>query len=89
MHIIPNKCIFLCSLLIILAISACSTKPSTTQTLSLEEYALNDALKTCKDAASEMTDGANGSGNPMWDSYFKMCMSSKGYKKEQYKHLRY
>jgi len=89
MHLTSYKYILICSLLIMLTTTACSIMPNTSQEVNLEEYALNDALDTCKTAASEITDGANGSSNPKWKSYFEMCMSSKGYAQEDYEHLWY
>lgn len=70
--------------LFVLSSCARQQKPKT-----IEEYNLSESFEQCKINASEMNDGSKNSSNPLWNSYFEMCMSSNGYKRADYKHLWY
>ncbi|MEG2172098.1 MAG: hypothetical protein RRY29_02420 [Desulfovibrionaceae bacterium] len=78
---------------IFLAIAAtlvlCSCNKQQTKPQTIEDYNLTQAMDECKTSASAMNDGAKNSSNPLWDSYFQMCMNSKGYKPADYKHMWY
>lgn len=68
-------------------LSSCTPKQQQPQTI--EEYNLTTSVEECKTSASDMNDGTHNSDNPFWNSYFEMCMSSKGYTRAAYKHLWY
>lgn len=59
------------------------------KTESIADYNLNTAVTECKSSASDMNDGPKNSNNPLWASYFEMCMSTRGYERNAYKHLWY
>lgn len=59
------------------------------KTESIADYNLNTSFEECKRSASDMNDGPKNSNNPLWTSYFEMCMSSKGYTRSDYKHFWY
>lgn len=75
-------CIAISSLCVL---TACTAK----QPQTIEEYNLSQIFEQCKTSASDMNDGAKNSNNPLWNSYFQMCMSTNGYKPADYKHLWY
>lgn len=68
-------------------LSSCTPKQQ--QPKTIEEYTFNESFEQCKTNASDMNDGPHNSNNPFWNSYFEMCMSSKGYTRADYKHLWY
>lgn len=83
-----NTFLHICLAIVALfVLSSCTQQQQKPQTI--ENYNLNESFEQCKTSASEMNDGAKNSNNPLWNSYFEMCMSSKGYQRADYKHLWY
>lgn len=83
------KSTFLHICLAITALFVLSSCARQQQPQTIEDYNLNESFEQCKKSASEMNDGIKNSNNPLWNSYFEMCMSSSGYKRADYKHLWY
>lgn len=82
-----SKIFYICFVLsTIFILSACTAKQ---QPQTIEEYNFNQIFEQCKTNASDMNDGVKNSSNPLWNSYFEMCMSTNGYKPADYKHLWY
>lgn len=77
----------LSALAALLMLAGCSGKQHKAE--SIEDYNLTSSMEECKRSASDMNDGPKNSNNPLWASYFEMCMSTKGYKRSDYKHLWY
>lgn len=66
--------------LLCLAACACSLKPA--RPLTFEEQQMYMAKQQCSQAASDMNPDWPSSNNPLWDSYFVMCMHQFGISNE-------
>lgn len=55
------------------ALTACAPQ----KPLTYEQQALQEAQQECSNAATSMNDGPYNSSNPLWNSYFEMCMRTR------------
>lgn len=60
-------------ILTVTALTACAPQ----KPLTYEQQALQEAQQECSSAATSMNDGPHNSNNPLWKSYFEMCMRTK------------
>ena len=76
------------SMALTLGMSACTSR--TQHPPTFEQQELQRAKEQCQQEASDMVDGgAQNSENPLWSSYFEMCMHRLGVTDAQLKQMWY